>query len=155
MIKIYTYETKFHKYLIKKLKKGKGKMRKSILLISIIFFMVLFFVSNSFCAPAVTLKPSVTAGQNAISQSFHIKNDGGGALTFTVASDSEWAIPGISFGGSSIENNLVFVKYSTLALAVGTYSATITVESPEAGNSPQTVFIQLTVTPKPAIGVTE
>ena len=130
-------------------------MKKLSMLLSIMFFMVFVFISTAFCAPAVTLSPTVIAGQNAISQSFHIKNDGGGALTFTVASDSEWAIPGISFGGSSIENNLVFVKYSTLALAVGTYSATITVESPEAGNSPQTVFIQLTVTPKPAIGVTE
>lgn len=128
-------------------------MRKSNVLLSTMFIVVLLFCSVAFCAPAVTLSPTAIAGQDATSQSFHIKNDGAGSLTFTVASDAAWAIPGISFGGAATENNLVVVKYSTSTLAIGTYSAIITVESLEAGNSPQTVLIELSVTSKPTIRI--
>lgn len=128
-------------------------MKKFSGLLLTMFIVVLLFCSVAFCAPAVTLSPTVIAGQDAASQSFHTKNDGGGALNYTITSNAVWAIPGTAFGGAASETNLIIVKYATSSLAVGTYSATITVADPAASNSPQTVLINLSVTPKPTIGI--
>lgn len=125
---------------------------KGIKIIAVSIF-VLLLASGAFCAPAVTLSATVVAGQNAQNQSFHVKNDGGGSLNYTIKSSAVWAIPGTILGGATVENNLVIVKYNTAELATGTYSATITVEDTAASNSPQTVLINLAVTPKPTIGV--
>ena len=128
-------------------------MRKSNVLLSTMFIVVLLFCSVAFCAPAVTLSPTVIAGQDVASQSFRTKNDGGGALNYTITSNAAWAILGTSFGGASNETNLITIKYATSSLAVGTYSATITVDDPAVSNSPQTVLINLSVMPKPTIGI--
>lgn len=131
-------------------------MKKSI--ISIFLFIILGIAILVFpffaeAAPAVTLTNAVVAGQNAASQSFHVKNDGGGMLDYVITSNALWAIPGTAFGGASSENNLVIIKYSTAFLEAGAYSAIITIDDPAAGNSPQTVLINMTITPKPAIGI--
>jgi hypothetical protein len=76
------------------------------------------------------------------SQTVLINNIGGGTLNWTVSKDADWltCTPGAGTGPGAVA-----VSADTSALAVGTYNATITIQDPNASNSPQTVPVALKV----------
>ncbi len=121
-------------------------------------------VSNSPQTVVVTLtveeqSPSVIAlgttfltttceeGQDAVNQRFEIWNAGGGTLDYILDDDGEW-LSCIPDSGTSIgERDSIVVEYATAGLQADSYVATITVTASEATNSPQTLTVNLTVTP--------
>jgi hypothetical protein len=75
-------------------------------------------------------------------QTLLINNIGGGTLNWKVSKDAQWlsCTPETGIGPGAVD-----VTVDTTGLAPGTYNATITVEDPNAVNSPQTVPVNLTI----------
>jgi len=90
---------------------------------------------------------AVTAvrGFDALAQSFTVANDGGGTLNYTITSDASWleAVP--ATGTSVGETNAIALRFHTANMTPGDYAATVTISDPNAGNSPQTILVNLTV----------
>jgi len=90
------------------------------------------------------------------SQTILINNSGGGTLNWAVTKDAEWltCTPEAGTGPA-----VVTVSANPSGLAIGTYTAAITVQDPNASNSPQTVPVALKVyssgTTVPPIGYFE
>jgi hypothetical protein len=101
--------------------------------------------------PILSLTPSslsqtVRQGHNSPSQSFEVWNSGSGLLNYTIATNAAWVSVSPNSGASSGATNTHSVTYNTAGLAVGSYSATLTVSSTNATNSPQTISASLSVT---------
>jgi PKD repeat protein len=94
-----------------------------------------------------SLSPSCFIGEDATSETFDISNSGGGTLTYTISDNQTWLTCTPSSGTCAVEIDTITVNYSTEDLDVGTYTATITIEDPEATNTPQTISVSLGVTP--------
>ena len=75
-------------------------------------------------------------------QSFHVTNAGTGALNWTAVDDAEWLILDPT---TNIGDTAVTVSVDPTGLAVGTYSAAITVSDPLAIDSPQSITVNLIV----------
>ncbi len=99
-----------------------------------------------------SLSPLVTVGGNAASQSFTVTNSGAGTLNYTIADDAAWLDCAPNSGDSTGEADTIDVTYTTSALAIGIYNATITVSDPGATNNPQTITVTLTVKKKSSGG---
>jgi hypothetical protein len=84
----------------------------------------------------------IIGGVDTPTQDYLISNTGGGALNWTAIDDAEWLSCDPSSG---ILGALVTVSIDPTGLAVGTHNATITVNAPQADNSPQTIAVYLTV----------
>jgi hypothetical protein len=97
----------------------------------------------------VLLTPSVEEGGDAAPDTFTVANLGIDALTYTVSEDVNWLSVSPTGGSSDGEEDPITVTYSTSGLALGTHTDVITVSSPEAGNSPQNVTVQMTIEPHP------
>lgn len=94
-------------------------------------------------------------GALAPTELVNISNSGGGELTGLTTSieygaGSNWLSASLS--GASAPATLS-LEASALALAAGTYTATVRVASPTAINSPRTIAVTLTVVAQPAIGL--
>ena len=75
-------------------------------------------------------------------QAFRVINTGTGSLNWTAVDDAEW----LSLDpAAQIGNAVVTVTVDPTGLAVGTYSAIITVTDPLAIDSPQTITVSLTI----------
>ncbi len=103
-----------------------------------------------------SLSPSVKEGGDAAQQTFTVANTGAGTMSFTVGDNETWLscspTSGSSTGGAT---TLITVTYTTSALDVGTYNATITVTDTSpgtAGNSPLEIPVTLTVKKKSSGG---
>ncbi|MHA1280219.1 MAG: BACON domain-containing protein, partial [Candidatus Helarchaeota archaeon] len=98
--------------------------------------------ANIFLSPtSLNFGASIT-GSSTSSQYFRIENAGGGTLNWSLSCDSNW----LSFiPASGTGDGKVTVSVDPKGLSSGTYTATITVYSPEALNSPQYVTITLKV----------
>jgi hypothetical protein len=84
----------------------------------------------------------ITGKEAPPSQSFRIINAGTGALNWAAADDAEW----LSLNPSAaIGDAVVTVTIDPTGLAVGTYSAAITISAPPAIDSPQVIAVNLTV----------
>jgi hypothetical protein len=83
-------------------------------------------------------------GANAASQSFTVTNSGGGTLSYSISDDQAWLSCSPASWTSTGEADIITVTYSTSALAVGPYTATITVSGAPAAS--QTIAVALTVT---------
>ncbi|NIM14600.1 MAG: hypothetical protein GTO45_21505 [Candidatus Aminicenantes bacterium] len=83
-----------------------------------------------------------TDGIQTDPQSFLITNSGIGTLNWTVSDNANWLNCAPTSGTGSA---LVTVSISPLGLSPGTYLGTITVEDPNAVNSPQRVNVTLIV----------
>jgi len=92
-----------------------------------------------------TLSPSCDEGEDATSDSFTVENDGGGTLSYSITDDVTWLSVSPTSGSSTGEQDTITVNYDTDSLAAGSHSATITVSDSNAGNSPQTIDVSLTV----------
>lgn len=93
-----------------------------------------------------TLSASCTAGTNATSQSFIVKNTGTGTLNYTISDNQTWLSETPTTGTGTGEDDTITVNYATSGLSAGTYNATITITDANATNNPQTIPVTLTVT---------
>lgn len=76
---------------------------------------------------------------------FTITNSGPDVMTYTVAESAGWLDVSPTGGSSTGEADPITVSYDVTGLASGEHETMITVTSPQAGNSPQTVAVTLTI----------
>jgi hypothetical protein len=101
-------------------------------------------------SPAISRSPaslstSCNQGWNASKQSFQVSNSGSGTLSYSITDDASWLSCSPTSGTSTGEADTIRVSYNTSKLAVGTYSATITITAAGSGNSSLTIPVTLTV----------
>lgn len=102
--------------------------------------------------PSITLSKNsldfnaVYGGANPFDQSFQISNAGGGILDWSVSDNANWLTCSPTSGQGNAE---ITVAANSSGLPVGTHTATITVTSPNADNSPQDISVTLNVTAVP------
>ncbi len=112
--------------------------------------------------PAITLGSTSVAFSAVVGQasppakSVQVTNGGGGTL-------NQLSIGSISYGGvggwlsaaltSATAPTSVLFTPSTAGLPEGTYTATVTVQSPVATNSPRTITVSVEVAPAPVISI--
>ena len=97
-----------------------------------------------------TDKPNLGAScyeaEDATAGNLTISNAGVGTLDFALSDDADWLTLSSTSGSLTIgQSHSVSVTYDTDALAIGTYSARITITAAGAANSPTEVFVSLTV----------
>ncbi len=100
-----------------------------------------------FRSPATMSFSAVVSGANPPSQTLQISNSGGGTLSWSVSDDQTWLSLSPSSGSSTGETDDVTVSVTIAGLAVGAYTATITISAPGATNTPQATAVTLTITP--------
>jgi hypothetical protein len=95
--------------------------------------------------PAV-LERSVVGGHNHASGAFTVTNTSQAQLTYTITDPASWLNVSPA-GGTCLAGEVdpIDVTFDAADLAVGDYTAAITVSDPEASNSPQTVAVTLHV----------
>ncbi|UCD29845.1 MAG: sulfatase-like hydrolase/transferase [Planctomycetota bacterium] len=93
-----------------------------------------------------TINISIAKGLNPPDDSFTITNTYVGTLNYTINKNALWlsTIPN-SGTLAADETDNVIIDYSTTALGKGVHSATISVEDPNAPNSPQEIAVSLNV----------
>ncbi len=89
---------------------------------------------------------AVYGGASPFDHTFQISNPGGGILDWNVSDNANWLI---SSPTSGQDNAQITVAANSSGLSLGTYTATITVTSPNADNSPQNISVTLNVTAVP------
>ena len=98
--------------------------------------------------PAV-LHPEAPSGSSPSNDAFTVRNPGTGVVSYEIVDDAPWLSVSPTTGSSSGESDTITISYTAESLPPGTHEATITVTSAEAGNSPQSVTVLLTLAPKP------
>ncbi|MCP4157386.1 MAG: hypothetical protein GY757_57275 [bacterium] len=85
---------------------------------------------------------AISGGSNPPTQEFRVSNAGTGALNWTAADGAAWltCTPDSSSAGATVTASV-----DISGLAVGTYSASISISAPNADNSPHSIVIMLTV----------
>jgi len=83
--------------------------------------------------------------QNLPDDTFNVRNSGPLALNYTITDNGDWLSVTPGSGSSTGEDDPISIHYSVAELAIGQHSATISINSPNAGNSPQTVAVDITV----------
>ena len=101
-----------------------------------------FTINVVSAVPTISLTPaslsaSTAQGSNASSQSFQVRNSGGGTLSYTISDNATWLSCTPTSGTSTGEQDTITVNYATSVLSAGTYTATITITASGATNSPQ------------------
>jgi M6 family metalloprotease-like protein len=99
--------------------------------------------------PRIVRSPSILtasayAGENPTTASFYVSATGG-TVGYAISKNTEWLAISPASASSSGTTNLHTVTYATATLDPGLYSATITITSPDAVNSPQTITVNLAV----------
>jgi hypothetical protein len=74
-----------------------------------------------------------------------VANLDGGTLSYSISVDANWLSCSPLSGTSTGEQDTIIVSYMTSGLAVGAYSATITIVATGASNTPRTIPVSLTV----------
>ena len=100
------------------------------------------------------LNAVILTGQDAPDATFTVYRTGIGPLNYTIAADADWLYLTPAGGTADGDVDMITVGYSTAALSPGQYTGTITINDPEAINTPQTVGVNLMVQsnlPAPAI----
>jgi hypothetical protein len=88
-------------------------------------------------------------------QELTLANIGVGPLNWTASTDATWlTVEPVSGVLGAQESTVLTVTPSTESLPLGDHSATITIQDPNASNSPQTVEVQIFVDEGPLIGLT-
>lgn len=138
--------------------KTKGKL---LLFICLAVLLGSFVVACSgawtvYNIPIISFEPPIDCfnftdeegGSNLPSQTLGIKNSGAGHLDWEVNSDAEWLCLHPTIGASSGEVDEVTVSVDISGMSAGSYSGTITISAPNASNSPQTVLVELNISPR-------
>jgi hypothetical protein len=98
-----------------------------------------------------------TGGADPGPQFVAVNNAGGGALTGLSTTLTYGAGQPTGWLGATLNTNTapasITLQATTGSLSDGTYTATVAVSSPVAGNSPQTIAVEFTVSAGPAIGL--
>ncbi len=104
--------------------------------------------ASVFPGPLIAFTPSsfffdvISGGALPPSRSLSVSNAGDGTLNWTVSDDASW----LSLDPlSGVNSGVVTVGASTSVLSAGTYTATITITSSDASNSPRTIPVSLFV----------
>ncbi len=84
-------------------------------------------------------------GDDPLDQWFYIWNDGDGTMAYTVSDDQSWLSVSPTSGSSSGEHDKITASVDSSGLSAGNHSATITIESDDADNSPRTVSVTVHV----------
>lgn len=105
-----------------------------------------------------TLSVTATYATNAASQTVTVTNSGGGTLSdLTLGAVTYGAGQPTGWLGRSLDTNTapatITLTFATAALASGSYTATLPVQSSVASNSPVNLVVNLTVGPAPVISV--
>jgi hypothetical protein len=95
------------------------------------------------------LTATAQKGQSPASQSFNVRNTGGGTLSYTVVDNASWLGVAPASGTSTGENDAISLSFSTASLNAGTYTANVTVSA--SGLPAVTIPLTLTITPPPAV----
>jgi len=108
-------------------------------------------VGPSICLSKSVMNNSCQAGTNAVSQAFRVWSCAGPTLSYSITDDVDWlsCSPATGTSDGNTDKDVITVNYSTSGLTAGSYTATITVSDPNAENDPQTIAVNLTVTPAP------
>jgi hypothetical protein len=80
-------------------------------------------------------------------QTFQVWNSGANSLRYTITNDVAWLTVSPANETSTGEKDTITVQFNAGALATGTYSGVIVVESPEATNSTKQVAVTMKVVP--------
>ncbi len=88
---------------------------------------------------------ATAGGGDPLSRKLLILNDGDGSIDWTVSENAVWLSLSPSSGSSDDEGDDVSVSVNIDGLTAGTYSASITITSDDADNSPRTVGVTLHV----------
>ncbi len=106
--------------------------------------------SFSIMQPVVSLS-TTNIVENGLSGSvgpqveLRINNTSGGVMTYSLSKTQSWLTLSPTSGTVSTETDTIFVNFNATTLAAGTYNDTITITSPEASNSPQTIAVSFLV----------
>jgi hypothetical protein len=100
--------------------------------------------------PLISLTPAsftfnALPGVNPDDQILGIANAGSGVLLWTVSDDADWLFLSPAGGDSTGETDQVTVSVSIAEMSEGIYTASITVSSPSASNSPQIAPVTLSI----------
>jgi Malectin domain/Viral BACON domain len=87
-----------------------------------------------------------TVGTSPAAQSINVTNTGGGSLDWAVTGDQNWLVVRPSSGSAPAA---ISVQPNATGLAVGTYSANVTVSAAGVSGSPQTIPVSVTITAAP------
>jgi len=68
-----------------------------------------------------------------------------GPVNYTISDDVNWLSVSPANGTSSGESDIITITYDTAGLALGSYTANITVSDAAADNNPQTIIVNLVV----------
>jgi hypothetical protein len=91
----------------------------------------------------------VYRGLNTPDGQFTLANTGYGSATYTITDDASWLSTSPTTGIVTNEEVTIDVIYATSTLDPGTYSAQITIDSPETVDGPLLIPVELTVVPFP------
>jgi len=86
-------------------------------------------------------------GTSLPDDTFTIASGGPDSLNYTIESDASWLSMTPQSGDADDIGDPIAIEYTLAGLAPGEHSATLTVISNEAYNSPQTIDVQVTITP--------
>jgi len=89
------------------------------------------------------LRASVAHGHSPPSQSFTLRNVGGGARVYGIVSDAGWLAAGPRIGISSGESDTITVLFDTASLPPGEYVATLSIISASAWASALSVTLHV------------
>lgn len=105
--------------------------------------------------PASLSFSATRTGPNPPNQSLNIFNFGSGVLNWTASDNAPWLNISPASGTTTAGGtpSTLTVSVNKTGLAVGNYSATITITSPTASNSPKTIPVSLSVTNSATISV--
>ncbi len=102
--------------------------------------------------PAIALSESsvsrsIAQGESPSAHTINVWNAGGGVMDYSITDDATWLSVSPSSGTAFTEIDDITVNYSASSLASGNYSATVEISSPGSMNSPQSIQIDLSVSP--------
>ena len=101
-------------------------------------------------SPKISLDPTTIdrvfwIGDTPAPDVFTVTNIGPDSLTYDITDDASWLSVCPSSGSSSGEADPINVNYDLAGLPPGKHTATITVTSDDAWNSPQTIAVAITI----------
>jgi len=86
-------------------------------------------------------------GANPASQTLTIWNSGEGTLSWWLSDSATWLTLSPTSGASVGETDSITVMVDIYGMDAGNYAATITISAPGAANDPQTMAVNLAITP--------
>lgn len=88
---------------------------------------------------------TIFIGQNPPPDSFTVTDGAAATLNYTILDNAPWLSVDPAWGRSTGESDPINIDFTLSQLDPGEYSAVITVSSPRATNSPQTISVTVTI----------